>query len=71
LTLAFLLTLARQYSSPIHEHKSLVYHCPKVLEVSSFQSIFKIKTGWLEGIGLKEDLGNLCLPQIQTNSNRI
>jgi hypothetical protein len=29
------------------------------------------KTGWLEGIGLKKELGNLRLPQIRMNSNRI
>jgi hypothetical protein len=29
------------------------------------------KMSWLEGIGQKEDLGNLRLPQIRTNSNRI
>jgi hypothetical protein len=36
-----LLALARQYSSPILEHKSLVYHGLKILEVTCFQSIGK------------------------------
>jgi hypothetical protein len=41
LNLVFLLALAGQYSSPILEHKSLVYHGLKILEVSGFQSISK------------------------------
>jgi hypothetical protein len=39
LTLALLLALAGQYSPPILEHKSLVYHGLKIIEVSGFQSI--------------------------------
>jgi hypothetical protein len=41
LTLAFLLALACQYSSPILEHKDLVYHGLEILEVMCFQSIGK------------------------------
>jgi hypothetical protein len=41
LTLMFVLALAWQYSSPILEHKSLVYHGLKILKVSGFQSIGK------------------------------
>jgi hypothetical protein len=41
LTLAFLLTLALQYSSPILEHEALVYHGLKNFEVTCFQSIDK------------------------------
>jgi hypothetical protein len=41
LTLAFLLALAHQYSSPILEHEGLVYHGLKILKVTCFQSIGK------------------------------
>jgi hypothetical protein len=41
LSLTLLFVLAQQYSSPILEHKSLVYHGLKVLEVSGFQSIIE------------------------------
>jgi hypothetical protein len=41
LTLAFLHTLAHQYSSFILEHKGLAYHDLKILEVTCFQSIGK------------------------------
>jgi hypothetical protein len=40
-TLSFVLALARQYSSPIFEHKSLVYHGLEILEAPDFQSIGK------------------------------
>jgi hypothetical protein len=41
LGLTLLLVLAWQYSSSVLEHKSLVYHGPKILKVSAFQSIGK------------------------------
>jgi hypothetical protein len=41
LTLVFLLALSCQYSSPILEHKGLVYHGLKILKVTCFQSIGK------------------------------
>jgi hypothetical protein len=41
LTLGLLLTLARQYSSPILEYKGIVYHGLKILKVTCFQSIGK------------------------------
>jgi hypothetical protein len=40
-SLTLLLTLACQYSSPILEHKGLVYHGLEILKVSCFQSIGK------------------------------
>jgi hypothetical protein len=41
LGLTLLLAVAWQYSSSVLEHKSLVYHGLKILEVSAFQSIGK------------------------------
>jgi hypothetical protein len=39
LNLVFLLALASQYSSPILEHKGLVYHGLEILKVGCFQTI--------------------------------
>jgi hypothetical protein len=41
LRLMLLLALTCQYSSPVLEHKSLIYHGLKILEVTCFQSIGK------------------------------
>jgi hypothetical protein len=41
LNLVFLLALACQYSSPILEHKGLVYHGLEILKVRCFQTIGK------------------------------
>jgi hypothetical protein len=48
LTLAFLLSLAHQYSSSILEHKGLVYHGLEIVEVTCFQSIGKFIIQFVE-----------------------